>query len=272
MYNDGKCKEPAIQMHEVGHNVGLLHSSSKINYGDLSCFMGASPALIDGPRMCFNSHKSWQLGWYSESTLVVDATHIKVNAFSLVGIADYSRKHWWQLAIVKIINVINGYDYFLSFNRQSGINSETQNGGDQVLVIKYMAGSFYTDSILAARLNSGQMYSIFKFDGESSLELWPRIYNETSPPYANVNIFKNFAQCTSDNDCNDSNSCTEDSCVLRDDGSGGGYCVYSEVVCSSCGSMVTVEIMTNDYPQEFNWNIRNVQTGQVIQSSNFYEL
>ena len=258
-------------MHEIGHNVGLMHSSSKINYGDLSCYMGASPALIDGPRMCFNSQKSWQLGWYSGSTLVVDATQVKISGLSLVGIADYEQKHWWQLTIINIINTDDGFDYFISFNRQSGINSETQNSGDQVLVIKYITGSFYSDSILAARLNTGQMYSIFKFDGYSSLEIWPNIYNETSPPYANVNVFKNFAQCTSDQDCHDSNSCTADTCVLRGyDNS--GFCVYSDMNCSSCGSMVTVESMTNDYPEHFNWNIRNVQTGQIIESSDFYEL
>ena len=271
VYNDGKCKEPSIQMHEIGHNIGLSHSSSKINYGDMSCYMGASPSIIDGPRMCFNGQKSWKIGWYLESSVVVDGRNVQYNSFSLVGVADYSQRQWWQSVVVKIINSNDGFDYYLSFNRQSGINSETQNGGDQVLVIKHMAGSFYGDSILAARLNSTQMYSIFNFDGVSSLEIWPNMYFNTSPPYANVMLFKNFAQCKSDQDCNDSNSCTSDSCVLIGDGSNGyGYCVFSEVDCSTCGAMVTVEITTNDYPKDFNRNILNVETGQVIHSSMYY--
>jgi len=46
VYNDGKCREPPIQIHEIGHNIGLSHSDSTINYGDLSCQMGASPSLL----------------------------------------------------------------------------------------------------------------------------------------------------------------------------------------------------------------------------------
>jgi len=218
--------------------------------------------------MCFNGQKSWQLGWYLGNTLVVDGKVLKMNSYSLVGVSDYSLMYPWQLNIIKVINSRDGFDYYLAFNRQSGVNSGTMNGGDQVLITKHMVGSFYGDSILVARLNNDQVFNVAGFKGERSLSIWAHIYMDRSPPFANVFMFENIAPCSSDQDCNDSNSCTIDSCVSFGVG-GGGYCMYSEMDCSICGAMVTVETMTNGYPENFHWNVLNEQTGKVILSSTY---
>jgi len=52
-------------MHEIGHNLGLSHSSEDgAEYGNNSCMMGKSYARDDGPLMCYGAPKAWELGWY----------------------------------------------------------------------------------------------------------------------------------------------------------------------------------------------------------------
>ena len=67
VYNDEWCSSPSVHMQEFGHNVGLSHSNDDKNYGDHSCLMGRSSIKTNGPRMCFNGPKSWQLGWHGQS-------------------------------------------------------------------------------------------------------------------------------------------------------------------------------------------------------------
>ena len=52
-----------VQMHEIGHNLGLAHSGEGgSTYGDTSGLMGA--VFSDDRNMCFNGPKHSQLGWF----------------------------------------------------------------------------------------------------------------------------------------------------------------------------------------------------------------
>ncbi|KAL3937851.1 MAG: hypothetical protein SGBAC_007117, partial [Bacillariaceae sp.] len=60
VYNDDACLYPSVQMHEVGHNMGLTHSADNtdavVEYGDRTGMMGISYFIDDGPlqaKMCF---------------------------------------------------------------------------------------------------------------------------------------------------------------------------------------------------------------------------
>lgn len=63
IYNNVACTYYSIQMHELGHNIGLSHSGEgSCEYADTSGIMGYSYRLDDSPKMCFNGAKNWQLG------------------------------------------------------------------------------------------------------------------------------------------------------------------------------------------------------------------
>merc|ERR1719183_1162491 len=72
VYNDSWCSSLSAGMHELGHNMGLGHAGETDEYDDQVGFMGYSYSAFNTPIMCFNGAKSWQTGWYSDKTTVVN--------------------------------------------------------------------------------------------------------------------------------------------------------------------------------------------------------
>jgi hypothetical protein len=91
--------------------------------------MGYSYSNNEAPRMCFNAPKNWELGWYEDRQRVVE------NEWNgnLYGIADYQNTISSDLMIIQI-PAANGDEWYVSFNRKNGINSQTVEYGNQVLV------------------------------------------------------------------------------------------------------------------------------------------
>ena len=85
--------------------------------------------------MCFNSAKMWQLGWYSSRQLEWSGTSTTVQ---LVGISEYASVGSEQHIVFKIPGGLSSLrssdDHFIGFNRQTGINSGTREGGNQVTI------------------------------------------------------------------------------------------------------------------------------------------
>lgn len=90
VYNNRWCNYVSAQLHEIGHNLNLAHSSEgSSTYGDQSGMMGYSYASDDGPIMCFNPGKSWNLGWYTDRHATADPLS-QTWTGTLVGVADYA--------------------------------------------------------------------------------------------------------------------------------------------------------------------------------------
>ncbi|KXZ43973.1 hypothetical protein GPECTOR_76g794 [Gonium pectorale] len=57
--NGGSATDLPVIFHEMGHNLGLMHSNrngSTDDYGDYTCTMGSASS-------CYNSVNTWKLGW-----------------------------------------------------------------------------------------------------------------------------------------------------------------------------------------------------------------
>jgi hypothetical protein len=127
--------------------------------------MGYSYGKDEGPEMCFNAAQSWQLGWYRDKAATLDETKNQASYVGVLGgIADYSDFNI-NTVLVKL-NTGSSIDYYVNFNRKSGINSGTVEGGNQVTVVTQGGeGTGYAPSELVAKLSAGNTYTISNFDG-----------------------------------------------------------------------------------------------------------
>lgn len=120
-FNEGFHLSLSVLMHEISHNLGLLHSGIGSDaYADLTGYMGGGAASETFPRKCFNGHKSWQLGWYQTRHLTVDPEKsfgaIKVGSF-----VDFPKAREDEPVLVNIAD-----QFFLMFNRAKDFNEDTQ--------------------------------------------------------------------------------------------------------------------------------------------------
>lgn len=120
--------------------------------------MGSS-TFADDPLMCFNAVKNWQLGWYADRHITLSGSlNYEGN---LIGLSDYGSTTSADKMIIYIPNA-NGTDFYVSYNRKSGRNAETLEGGNQVLVHKKDAAPDQSGkSWLLAKLNAGGSYNMY---------------------------------------------------------------------------------------------------------------
>jgi len=162
-YDDDWCTHLSAQMHEVGHNIGLAHSNHDGKaYEDKSGVMGYAYRLDDGPKMCFNGPKSWQLGWYASRQHVFDLADGTWSGH-LIGQVDYNS----PIPFLVLIKLKTGLDtdYYVWFNRQTGMNSGTKEGGDQVMISRAGGeGVHYAESDLISKMSTGGSLTLANFD------------------------------------------------------------------------------------------------------------
>ena len=145
------------QMHEVGHNYGLAHANMDGRpYGDITGYMGANAGDY---LSCYSGSKSWRLGWYDDRVLEVEAdAEVTV---PMVGIADYSAAGIAPSDVVILkVNDPAAYaeNYFVRFNRKSGINAQTQDAQDQVAIQRQY--DHRSASEMVAKMDAGESYTI----------------------------------------------------------------------------------------------------------------
>ena len=156
--------------------------------------MGYSYSQDEGPRMCFNNAKIWQLGWYSDRRAIVTPLTLTAEwSGQLVGFSEYGSSAITQTVVLKVEG--DEEDYYVGFNRKSGINSGTVEGGNQVTIQKRQLGTGYAESILVAKLSGGGSYVISNFGGSSetvTIEV-VSIDLASTPSVATVKVFRDQA-------------------------------------------------------------------------------
>ena len=84
--------------------------------------MGLSYSNSNSPQMCFNAPKNWQLGWYEDRQTIVN------NGWNgkIYGIANYVDIQGANDIVIAQIPG-SGEDWYISFNRKTGINAGYKN-------------------------------------------------------------------------------------------------------------------------------------------------
>lgn len=174
-YNNDWCSYVSAQMHEVGHNIGLAHSSElgQGEYDDQTGFMGYSYKAND-QYMCFNPAKNFQLGWYSNK--IMDYNPLKsspsTQTFVLNGVNDYTKNPNAKISI-RLEQANKVQDYYIGYNRVSGMNRDSTEDANKVTILRKDLGKpdQYGLSTKVAALSPGQVYTIQGFNNERDLTI-----------------------------------------------------------------------------------------------------
>eukprot|EP00551_Chaetoceros_affinis_P010625 CAMPEP_0203670402 /NCGR_PEP_ID=MMETSP0090-20130426/6477_1 /ASSEMBLY_ACC=CAM_ASM_001088 /TAXON_ID=426623 /ORGANISM="Chaetoceros affinis, Strain CCMP159" /LENGTH=614 /DNA_ID=CAMNT_0050535253 /DNA_START=69 /DNA_END=1909 /DNA_ORIENTATION=+ len=190
VYKDAWCNYPSAQLHEIGHNIGLAHSNEgTTTYADQTGMMGYSYSSDEGPRQCFNNAKNWQLGWYADRRATATPLTASWDG-DLVGFAEVNSIPATSDQVILLKVEGDDVDYYVGFNRKVGINSGTQEGGNQVTIQSRPLGTGYAESILVAKLSAGGTYVISNFAGELVTIEVLSINTASVPGVASVRVYK----------------------------------------------------------------------------------
>lgn len=126
--------------------------------------MGYSYSQLNGPVMCFNNAKNWQLGWFGNAKAEVGLNEAYNG--NIKGQVNYNPLTSGQAPVViKINNPNSADDYYVGYNLKTSHNSGSAEGGNQVTIqIQGGEGSSTASSgprsTLLAKLSAGGTWSI----------------------------------------------------------------------------------------------------------------
>ena len=153
------------------------------------------PFLNDSPHCYLIGHNSTEYSWYTADTDIAFFNSGTTGGTSwsgrLIGMSDYGNNPYNHPIILKL-ETGTGSDYFVSFNRAGGVNSEVQEANDLVLIHRVEGGhgTEYSQSMLTSTLYGGRTGTIENWR-KSGIDLTVMV-NEinlwSSPAYADVLI------------------------------------------------------------------------------------
>ena len=144
-------------------------------------------------KMCFNGIQSWQTGWYTSKSAVVNPSTGGCFEGNWFGISDFGST---ALSTVLLkMNDLSSTDYYVAFNRQSVINSGTMEARNQVTVTRQgNEGTGPTRSELVVKLGSGGTWS-GSISGKNMVVNVLSINLANSPAFGGVRISENGGSC-----------------------------------------------------------------------------
>ena len=259
VYNDEQIMDLETLMHEIGHNLGLQHSSQagdsfSEEYGDISGYMGHSTSGTGNlnERKCFNGAKSFELGWYDGGTNSATGMNNRVATIDimsqasysgfLVGVDDYDTSTEDQILILQIAS--DSEPIYLAYNKAKGINAGTREAIDMVALTQV---SDEQNSYLIATIAGDSSYIIEEF--VNGLDLYIAVGEPNADvagnDYVPISVNLEIDSCSSDDHCIvlpgmttcSIGKCLSTSCSYTTPFTmgccGDGYCDTSEH-CSNC--------------------------------------
>jgi len=191
--NNNRCQRVSTMTHEFGHNLNLGHSGQgNYQYDDQIGFMGYSYSDDDGPLMCFNGPKTFQLNWFPDHCKTL--TNLDYNwAGNLYHPLDESSIPSGDMMVIKIPG-FSGYssdylDYFISFNKKSGQNIGTKEAINKVAIHISQTNQYVwaPKSKLVVELAAGGSFEFTALNIIVVVDV-SDINLSANPPYATVSI------------------------------------------------------------------------------------
>ena len=193
VYQNTYASNVMVQMHELGHNLGMYHSGEgNSSYLDHTCMMGNSQFADDAPIQCFNGAKSWFLGWYADRHKTVIPTTSSWDGL-VAGVNDYVQGQTTagvHHVVVKIDNTSSSTDLYMMYNKREGMNSGVVKYPNLITIVSASNGVVSDQSWLVAALNATQTYRASGFSGQAyDLVIKVCTMVAGTPDYARVLVY-----------------------------------------------------------------------------------
>jgi hypothetical protein len=206
VYDDAYGSHVVVQSHELGHNIGLLHSGEAVEYDDHTCMMGNPAFEDDATIQCFNGAKSYFLGWYDEFATLINPSSASWRG-AMVGVDDFVTSQavlGTHTVVAKIEDASSAQDLYVMYNRAKGVNSGVKEYGNKVTVVRASnTASTSEQSYIKANLGANQQYRVSRFGGSGKTLVVQVCTLTTGPPdVAEVLVYLdglNNLQCGSTN-------------------------------------------------------------------------
>ncbi|KAL3909499.1 MAG: hypothetical protein SGILL_008065, partial [Bacillariaceae sp.] len=286
VYNNNWCLKLSVQVHEVGHNLGLPHSGEgSNNYDDKSGMMvriarktraaiasketmrltalfcsywiqGYSYGENDTPLMCFNPAKSWKLGWYKNQYDTFNGNS-GPKTYTINGVVDYDEDDSSKEVVVEVLSGEKA-NFYVGYNRAVGFNAGTKEAANQVVIVQ--SESRYAPSKLFAKLDRNQKATLVQNYKGQGRDLIARFRSLSQGKDAIVDVF--FSDCDPQNQqCGPTPNPTPNPTPSPTDAPQNGSC-------SGNRASLVVEVMTDEYGDLDNsWKVLrrngNFQAGGV---------
>jgi len=144
--------------------------------------------------MCYNGHNMWDMGWYKDRSYQVRLGSGNVNTdndpevIKLAFYGDYSKSNEATPVIVRY------QDIYMTFNRKVGMNAETKEYADMLLVVQEMPGDFHSHTDLIAALGVGD--NTFLIDSSAFVQVCSFTPgNDYYPDYLTIVLGKQKSGC-----------------------------------------------------------------------------
>ena len=159
------------------HHQGLQHAGEdQEEYGDPSGYMGY--ARMTDPKMCYNAANNYRLGWYTQRSIrpVDDGDgYVEWGDYYLSGVAGYydpngpeASSNAGKIVSLRLEQTVVSHDYYIGYNWASGINQDTQEDPDRVIIVQmnksHNGDSSSEISWKVAALDVGESYTIQNYD------------------------------------------------------------------------------------------------------------
>ncbi len=122
--------------------------------------MGFSYDSSDWPQKCFNAAKMWQLGWFNARSKTLSSSGTTSYSGNIADMTQNPNDSSGSPIVIKM-DTSSSRDYFLSFNRATGFNVDTESGANEVRIVRTEEGSGtdYSESYVKASLKAGESWT-----------------------------------------------------------------------------------------------------------------
>ena len=170
-YPSNTASLPATQVHEIGHNFGMMHSGNDTTngfeeYADATGYMSNRMSWSkDGDKMCFNAAKMWYFGWYSANheEMEPSANEKSVGLIALDDLRTGKYEGGEKKSILRLNAGVGQGDLFIMFNRRKGMNEEVRGDADKVVIVEQKGRSAV--SRWKGAIKNGATYSQVNWGG-----------------------------------------------------------------------------------------------------------